>query len=194
MSPALLGLKKQVAIIMEDLTYGYSKPCVMDLKMGTKTYAEDTNPIKKKLRQFKDDGTTSSKFGLRVTGYRTYNAKTGNFIECTKELAEKITSIDSLSKHLQTFFEDGSATRDDVVRFMIDRITVLLSWMEVQTVYRFYSSSLLFVYEGVTDSFRADVRMIDFAHVWEIKDNGVDEGYVKGLRRLLECLKQFITQ
>jgi len=46
-NPGLLGLKKQVAVIMEDLTYGYVKPCVLDMKMGTKTYAEDSFIIKK---------------------------------------------------------------------------------------------------------------------------------------------------
>jgi len=103
-SPALLGLKKQVAVIMEDLTYGYSKPCVMDIKMGTKTYAEDTNPFKKKLRQMKDDGTTSSRYGLRITGYRTYNIKTSQFQECTKEAAERITSLDLFETNIHTFF------------------------------------------------------------------------------------------
>jgi len=69
-------------------------------------------------------------------------------------------------------------------------LTSLLGWMEIQISYRFYSSSLLFVYDGSTEVFKADVRMIDFAHVSEIKDNGVDEGYVKGLKKLIECLRK----
>jgi len=149
--------------------------------------------LKKKLRQMKDDGTTSSRYGLRITGYRTYNIKTSQFQECTKEAAERITSLDLFETNMHSFFFNGNDIRIDVIKYLLDRLSVFLSWMEIQTVYRFYSSSLLFVYDGATDSFKADVRMIDFAHVSEIKDNGVDEGYVKGLRKLLECLRKLVT-
>jgi len=141
----------------------------------------------------KDDGTTSSRHGLRITGYRTYNAKTSQFMECTKEAAEKITSLDSLEFNMNLFFNNGVELRQDVIKYLIERLTVLLSWMDIQTVYRFYSSSLLFVYDGITDSLKVDVRMIDFAHVSEIRDNGVDDGYVKGLRKLIECLRKLIA-
>jgi len=74
------------------------------MKMGTKTYAEDSFFVKKKLRQIKDDGTTSSRYGLRVTGYRNYNCKTGLFQECTKEAAERITTLDLLEANMNSFF------------------------------------------------------------------------------------------
>lgn len=60
------------------------------------------------------------------------------------------------------------------------------------TPLRFYSSSLLFVYEGLlcipiiyklgnpNVPFKSTVKMIDFAHVFPITDGGTDEGYYKG--------------
>jgi hypothetical protein len=99
--------------------------------------------------------------------------------------------------------------RLDVVDYYISRMEVLKEWMEKQTSFRFYSSSLLFVYDGMRKSFRlaiiwfstyqlgddkspfrADVRMIDFAHVHEIVDGGIDEGYLKGLTNLLNFFKR----
>jgi len=80
--------------------------------------------------------------------------------------------------------------RADVIKYFLDKLTSLLGWMEIQMAYRFFSSSLLFVYDGTMDVFKADVRMIDFAHVAEIRDNGVDEGYIKGLKKLIDCLRR----
>jgi len=185
------GLVKHYSIIMEDLTYGYIKPCVMDIKMGNRTYAEDSNLVKKKIRQIKDSDTTSSRYGLRITGYRSFILKTGQFIECSKEAAEKITSLELFEKTLLQFFDNGAELRSDIIKFYIEKLSILLKWMETQTVYRFYSSSLLFIYDGAySNELKADVRMIDFAHVSEIRDSGNDTGYIMGLKKLLDCFKK----
>uniref|UniRef100_A0A6B2LEB9 Kinase n=1 Tax=Arcella intermedia TaxID=1963864 RepID=A0A6B2LEB9_9EUKA len=186
-SSTVLGRK--ISVVMEDLTFAYSRPCIMDIKMGTKTYAEDTNMFKKKIRQLKDDGTTSSRYGLRITGFRTFNMASNQFFEFGKEAAERISNIESMEQKIKDFYFNGNVVRKDVVLYFIERLTLLLSWMNTQNYYRFYSSSLLFVYEGQTEQlFKADVRMIDFAHVHEIRDGGIDEGYVKGLKKLIEIL------
>lgn len=42
-----------------------------------------------------------------------------------------------------------------------------------------------------TTPFKADVRMIDFAHVFPINDNGIDDGYVKGLQSIVKSFKRY---
>src|SRR5262245_55574837 len=104
------------------------------------------------------------------------------------------------------FFHSGEGLRVDVLKYVLGRLKVLHDWLATQKAYRFFSSSLLFVYEGDSqEDFKADVRMIDFAHVFEIKaciglrprsqrqDGGFDDGYVKGLKRLLVFLERFLT-
>jgi len=44
----------------------------------------------------------------------------------------------------------------------------------------------------VTNELKADMRMIDFAHVHEIRDNGTDTGYIFGLRKLMESLRKYL--
>lgn len=59
--------------------------------------------------------------------------------------------------------------------------------------FRFYSSSLLFIYDGKQDpDSQPEVRlkMIDFAHVHPIQDNRKDEGYIFGLKNLIEQLEK----
>lgn len=38
--------------------------------------------------------------------------------------------------------------REDVIKYLLQRLEILQQWMEKQTFYRFYSSSLLFVFDG----------------------------------------------
>jgi len=177
---------------MEDLTFGYNKACVMDIKMGTRTYAEDSNLLKKKIRQMKDLDTTSARYGIRITGYRTFNSHNDQIFELTKECAEKVTTIEMLERHLEIFFMNGTDMRFDVIKYYLEKLNFLSSWMETQTHYRFFSSSILFIFDGAIPAFKADLRMIDFAHVHDIKDNGTDTGYSIGLKNLTEILQKFL--
>ncbi len=54
-------------IVLQDLTYGYTHPCVMDLKMGTKQSTRSQSSEKKKWRSAKVNATTSANLGgIRV--------------------------------------------------------------------------------------------------------------------------------
>lgn len=58
------------SVTMEDLTHGYSKPCIMDVKMGTRTAGENANLLKKNYMISKDKATTTASLGLRIVAAR----------------------------------------------------------------------------------------------------------------------------
>jgi len=191
--PRVIEIRDIGHLKLEDLTHGYNKPCVMDIKMGTRSYGEDANPMKKSYMLSQDKSTTSYKFGLRIIGLRTYHKPTSQYISLTRSAANSICLRDQLEKRLLDFFHNGYHLRSDVINHFVEKLEILLSWMETQQLFRFYSSSLLFVFEGDGEVLKADVRMIDFAHVFPIKDGGIDDGYVKGLTTLIACLKKFTS-
>jgi len=191
--PGLLSFSKKF-ILIEDLTYGMKHPCIMDIKMGTRTAGEDSNIFKKNFMINKDKSTTSFNFGLRLVALRSFNKNTQGYYQISRSQANEINNKELLQEALHNFFRNGEAVRLDVINYYIKRLAALFNWMKEQTHYRFYSSSLLFVYDGVTDVEKIDVRMIDFAHVFEIKDGGNDQGYVKGLKQLLRFLEKFLAE
>jgi 1D-myo-inositol-tetrakisphosphate 5-kinase/inositol-polyphosphate multikinase len=111
---------------------------------------------------------------------------------------------------LETFLADRSSggVRLGVAAAFLARLEEMLAWFTVQCEFRFYASSLLFVYEGGGSqggatagagaggpAALADVRMIDFAHVQALQEGpgARDEGYILGLRTLVRCLQGMLT-
>lgn len=60
--------RQELFIFMEDLTGRLKKPCVLDLKMGTRQYGYDATPLKQISQRKKCDATTSRTLGVRMCG------------------------------------------------------------------------------------------------------------------------------
>jgi len=178
-------------IIMEDLTHYYKKACIMDIKMGVTSVGEDATPEKKASMAAKDNSTTTVTLGLRICGLKVFQPKSGEYVSKDKSWGKKVKDNNFLES-ISVFFNNGTHVRKELIAKYLPILERLLVYFEKQHDLRFYSSSLLFLYDGQEEGKdpHVDIRMIDFAHVHPIKDKGKDDGYLKGLRNLITFLQK----
>lgn len=159
--------KENIFIILEDLTHNYTRPCVMDVKLGLSTIDQHTavnaEKVARKTRRALE--TTSGRYGARVDGLHVYQSKTGSELRSGREAWNK-TLAESFFLFLHT--GEDREIREDVSLQLIDQLAALHTAM---TKHRFsmsfVQSSLLFIYESDTSlPPRARVALIDFDHAY----------------------------
>mmetsp|Transcript_26108 Transcript_26108/g.42780 ORF Transcript_26108/g.42780 Transcript_26108/m.42780 type:complete len:337 (-) Transcript_26108:639-1649(-) len=194
------GPMKTEYIVLQDLTHNYKRPCILDLKMGTRQHGLDATEKKRRSMMEKCAATTSGSLGFRVCGLEVYHPTNCKYVYRDKYYGRKLTP-GSVQEALIEFVNNGNRFRDELWSPILRRIQQLIALFERHRSFRFYGSSLLMIYEGACGEempdehkARVNIKMVDFAHTYEMEDSNPtalesdDSGYLFGLKNLFRIM------
>lgn len=138
-------------LLLENVTDQFEHPCILDLKIGLRSYGDDATEEKKRSHKAKIQGTTSAKLGVRVCGMQIYRPDKERFI-CRNKYYGRRLSEEGLRQAVEEFVFNGCKLRIEVVLAIMKEIKDLIKTLSELDSYRFFGSSLLLIYEG-SDTF-----------------------------------------
>uniref|UniRef100_A0A8D0F875 Kinase n=2 Tax=Strigidae TaxID=30459 RepID=A0A8D0F875_STROC len=130
---------------LEDVTRKFNKPCIMDVKIGQKSY--DPYASAEKIQQQVSKYPLMEEIGFLVLGMRVYHVSSDSYETQNQHYGRSLTK-ETVKDGISKFFHNGYCLRKDAIAASIQKIEKILGWFEGQKQLNFYASSLLFVYEG----------------------------------------------
>jgi 1D-myo-inositol-tetrakisphosphate 5-kinase/inositol-polyphosphate multikinase len=188
-------LDTDLHIVLEDITHGFKKPNVLDLKLGAQLWDDAAKPDKRARLDEVSKATTSGSLGFRIAGMRTYKGESvpdvpddlKEFVEADKEhgywvynkMYGRKFSDDNVKDGFESFITPGEKTEAE-----LDRAREVLAYFlgevkDIQEVFeskesRMYSASILLVYEGDVEEYANTKQKLRYAGLEDEEDEDED--------------------
>lgn len=206
--PASDGSGLHPHLVLDDLAAGLRRPSLIDLKIGSRTWypSAPDDYFHKCLK--KDRTTTSVALGFRVSGARVHQGGDAGFWRADRDAIRRFTPRD-VRRALRQFVSSNPASDPDSPdcafastvyggsNGVLAQLLELKAWFEDQTLFHFYSASVLVMYEREdVEAGKAgggvSVKLVDFAHVME-GDGVIDHNFLGGLCSLIKFISEILT-
>jgi 1D-myo-inositol-tetrakisphosphate 5-kinase/inositol-polyphosphate multikinase len=91
------------SLVLENLSHSFSKPNILDIKLGTVLYDESASPEKRARMEKTALATTSGEAGIRITGFQVYDNSTSEPVITPKSYGKSI-KVSDLPEAIARFF------------------------------------------------------------------------------------------
>lgn len=178
-------LATELHIVLENITNGFKKPNVLDLKLGAQLWDEKAKPEKRARLDAVSAETTSGSLGFRIAGMRTYKGtsapevpedlksfveadKDGGFWVFNKMYGRKFSAEDVNDGFVSYIFPGAKSQAElerarEVLAFFLGEVKDIIEVFEKKES-RMYSASILLVYEGDVDEYAKTKQILRSAH------------------------------
>lgn len=203
------GSGMQPHLVLQDFTSDRVNPSIMDIKIGSRTWPAQApeDYFQKCLK--KDRETSTLQLGFRVSGCQIFQSIKAGFWKPESKSLIQCLSADEVKLLLKNFVSSYSPGVSDVKpdctfastvyggsTGILSQLLELKAWFEDQTIYHFYSASVLMMFEKELatsgKSPRAEIKLVDFAHVYEGK-GVIDHNFLGGLCSLIKFISEILT-
>jgi len=206
--PTFHGIRKKTLkngteveyLVMENLTQNFLKPCVMDVKIGARTYGPDASE-KKRAQQDASYAGTKKPFGFSVPGMSVHMGQEKETVLMKGKEYGRTLNQDNIHELLEMYLDVNNEpdVAKELAKVFVEKLKKILAVFQHQTTFHFFASSLLFVYDAeAAKSFKGrnsnslgdsvSLKMIDFAHVWNAEGT-LDMNYIQGVDSLIRLFE-----
>uniref|UniRef100_A0A915KJH6 Kinase n=1 Tax=Romanomermis culicivorax TaxID=13658 RepID=A0A915KJH6_ROMCU len=130
---------------LENLTCAFKKPCVIDIKIGARTW--DPLAPQDKIAYEKSKYPHAQTLGFRFLGTMVYKENTDDYEHHDKEWGKMLTENDVLPA-LQSYFPKELRPCKILAACILRKLHKILHFFSHQRLLTFFSSSILMSYEG----------------------------------------------
>lgn len=177
-------------LFQKDIIEGYQRPCIMDLKIGIRSWGLGASEKKAQRRAKRIAGGVASTLNFRLRAGLWYSenenwSKDSDISYVSRDFGNHCT-VEELSTLFSDFFRD----KNQIVYFINQLSQLQESLQKIHDTYgvRFYSSSILIAYDEA-NSQKRDLRMIDFEKAY----TGIQETALKYNETIEDCEDGVIT-
>jgi len=168
---------------MQNLLAGLTAPCILDIKIGTRTWNTSASAEKAATQARKAATSTTGTLGVRLVGGKLKEAD-GTFGKYGSCHAKDVGDEEKLKSLMDKFLCTSSLRQSAVSQ--LEKVEIF--WKE-RDDYAFYASSLLFAYDSIERK-ECRVALIDFANVESISAKAEDiSGFDIGLATLFRLMR-----
>ncbi|XP_017011439.2 inositol polyphosphate multikinase [Drosophila takahashii] len=155
----VVNRRERTFLRLEDLTRGMRQPCVMDVKMGKRTWDPAASLNKRKLEEAKYV-KCKQELGLCLPGFQVYrpsrsdeeHPKEATILRHGKDYGKSL-SVEGFKQTMALFFNISRDSRNRragtelLLNEVLRQLQEILAWFQRQRQLHFYASSLLICYD-----------------------------------------------